>query len=510
MATKKRTKAKVVTNRKGSKSPSWLQSKAATVVVVAVVAIMGVVTLVLTQAASASGKVTGIANKCLDNRGNRVLKQNPIVLWECNGTQAQDWTLPGDGTIRLTRDKSYCLDVQWGSKSIATPVQLWTCNGTGAQQWKVYSDGRIVNPQSKLCLDDRYAKTTNGNQIWMWTCNGTAAQKWKVPTTIVVQPTDPTPGNPTPTPPGSGGGSPTQPQPTPTPPTPTGNGPRGTTLYQDTRLANDGRPAAISGQPYAIWLGPWINNMTAHVNGIMNAAIAQKKMPVFTIYNIPHRDSCAPYSAGGAANVAAYTDWVNTVANGIGQREAMVIVEPDALAGLDCLPANERPDRLTNVTNAINILTSKTKAYVYVDAGNINWVPSGVMAERLKTVGIAKTRGFALNVSNFFYVSDNIKYGNAVSGAVGGGKSYVVDTSRNGKGVYVPADPNEKETWCNPPGRGLGPKPTTSTGQALVDAYLWVKTPGESDGDCKGYPPAGQWSEAYAQTLIKNADYTVR
>lgn len=508
MATKKRTKAKakVVTNRKGSKSTSWLQSKATTVVVVAVVAIMGVVTLVLTQAASASGKITGIASKCLDNYANRVQKQNPIILYTCNGTQAQDWTLPGDGTIRLTRDKNYCLDVQWGGRTIGTPVQLWTCNGTGAQQWKVYSDGRIVNPQSTLCLDDRYANTSDGNKIWMWTCNGTAAQKWKAPTTIVVQPTDPTPTNPTPTPPGTGGGT-TQPQPTPTP-TPSGNGPRGMSLYQDTRLANDGRPAAISGQPYAIWLGDWTTNMTSYVNGIVTTAKSQNKVPVFTMFNIPHRDSCATYSTGGAANVGAYNDWVNAVANGIGAREAIIVLEPDALAGLDCLNATERNDRITAMSNAVNTLTAKTKAYVYVDAGNVGWIPSGEMANRLKSVGVTKARGFALNTSNFFIVSDNVKYGNAVSGAIGTGQSYVIDTSRNGQGVYVNAGDNE--AWCNPPGRGLGVKPTTSTGQNLVDAYLWVKTPGESDGACKGGPAAGQWFQSYAQGLIDRANYTVR
>lgn len=66
---------------------------------------------------------------------------------------------------------------------------------------------------------------------------------------------------------------------------------------------------------------------------------------------------------------------------------------------------------------------------------------------------------------------------------------------------------------CNPPGRGLGVRPTTTTNQALVDAYLWVKTPGESDGECTASgrisPPAGQWYQAYAEALINNANYNV-
>ncbi|HEU4841998.1 MAG TPA: glycoside hydrolase family 6 protein, partial [Ilumatobacteraceae bacterium] len=57
------------------------------------------------------------------------------------------------------------------------------------------------------------------------------------------------------------------------------------------------------------------------------------------------------------------------------------------------------------------------------------------------------------------------------------------------------------EPWCNPPGRGLGVVPTTSTGDALVDAFLWIKRPGESDGPCQGGPPAGTWWRDYAVQL---------
>jgi len=43
------------------------------------------------------------------------------------------------------------------------------------------------------------------------------------------------------------------------------------------------------------------------------------------------------------------------------------------------------------------------------------------------------------------------------------------------------------------------------TGQALVDAYLWIKTPGESDGTCNGGPKAGQWWADYALGLARSA-----
>jgi endoglucanase len=42
-----------------------------------------------------------------------------------------------------------------------------------------------------------------------------------------------------------------------------------------------------------------------------------------------------------------------------------------------------------------------------------------------------------------------------------GGKHFIIDTSRNGLG------PAPDGSWCNPPGRALGPKPTADTGFPL-------------------------------------------
>lgn len=292
---------------------------------------------------------------------------------------------------------------------------------------------------------------------------------------------------------------------TPTPPA-TSDGPRGKALYRDLRLQNDGRPAAISGQPYAVWIGGWSGDPAATAKKHVDAAASQGKIATFVLYNIPLRD-CGLYSAGGLKDFVEYKNWINGVVTGIGQREAIVIVEPDALAGIDCLNATQKTDRLNGLKDTVTALTTKTKSYVYLDAGNVSWVPAAEMANRLKTVGVDKARGFALNTSNFFKISDNVTYGTNISKNIGN-KSFVIDTSRNGQGVYT--NPNDPEAWCNPPGRGLGVRPTTTTNQPLVDAYLWVKTPGESDGECKGAPAAGQWYEAYAQELIRNANYNAQ
>jgi len=83
-----------------------------------------------------------------------------------------------------------------------------------------------------------------------------------------------------------------------------------------------------------------------------------------------------------------------------------------------------------------------------------------------------------------------------------GGVPYVVDTSRNGLG---PA-PDAPLNWCNPPGRALGPPPTTATDAPHDVADLWIKGPGQSDGHCdRADPASGRWFPDYAAGLVARA-----
>jgi endoglucanase len=131
-------------------------------------------------------------------------------------------------------------------------------------------------------------------------------------------------------------------------------------------------------------------------------------------------------------------------------------------------------------------------------------MPAEEAAARLQQAGIESAAGFALNTSNFQWTDDSVAYGVAISDAIGAeeGTHFVVDTSRNGNG---PLRGDRAQAWCNPPGRALGTPPTTDTGDPVVDAYLWIKRPGESDGQCRGGPAAGQWWADYALGLARNS-----
>jgi endoglucanase len=247
-----------------------------------------------------------------------------------------------------------------------------------------------------------------------------------------------------------------------------------------------------------------------------------------------------------------------------------------------CQPAEADPDtaasdRFAMLNYAVDKLKENPGTSVYLDATHSGWLGAGDAADRLYQAGVLDADGFFLNVSNYRLNSHLEKYGTWVakciwfgdpsSGSWGAGhfewcasqyfpanpndfstwgltdqwytdnvesqtwvpypgdaglKKFVIDTSRNGQGPWTPLvsypDPQD---WCNPPDRGLGLRSTADTGNPLIDAYLWVKIPGESDGECtRGLgptgtvdpewgivdPAAGAWFPEMALDLVHNAN----
>jgi len=256
----------------------------------------------------------------------------------------------------------------------------------------------------------------------------------------------------------------------------------------------------IAGQPAAEWLGEWSGNIHNYVRERMTIIGKAGALPVFIAYDAPDRD-CGQYSAGGAAGASDYLHWIGDLANGIGERKAVVILEPDLLGLLSkCTAENAQQGRLSMLREAVKILKAHPKLVVYIDAGNPNWIPAADMAGRLRGAGLEYADGFALNVSNYVGTQENLAYGKALS-ELTGGAHFVVDTSRNGNGAP------EDHAWCNPEGRALGVRPTTQTGVPTCDAFLWLKRPGESDGTCNGGPRAGDFWPVSALALAKGAKW---
>ena len=340
--------------------------------------------------------------------------------------------------------------------------------------------------------------------------------------------------------------------------------------------------------PQAVWFTDGTpQEVQREVRRTVLEAKAFKAVPTLVVYNAPGRD-CAQYSAGGAASQSDYQAWADGFARGlVANQQVIVVVEPDGLANLpsDCGPAyaadpqnptdDERIAEIKYAGEAIE--KAAPNALVYLDAGHSAWHGAGDTAQRLDQAGVREFAGFSLNVSNYQSTDQLSHFGTWVSdcltavasgadwarghydwcagpyngpvadysaanvaavdasyaGMLAGAQPttrFVLDTSRNGQGAWAPAAGTtypDPQTWCNPPGRGLGARPQAQPDPAfpLVDAYLWIKTPGQSDGQCnRGVagsttdpewggitdPAAGAWFPQQALQLAKLASPPLR
>jgi endoglucanase len=359
-------------------------------------------------------------------------------------------------------------------------------------------------------------------------------------------------------------------------------------LIEARKIADARKLIALTNTSHAVWFtGETPIETKRAVRKTMSAAAHEHQVPVLVAYNVPYRD-CSQYSAGGAADTAAYQAWIDGFAQGIGTGKAVVILEPD---GLGIIPYNTtingasewcKPTVLDSTGNSVpapgaspeqryaqinyavdSIERHAPQALVYLDASHSAWLGVGEAAYRLTKAGVKRAQGFFMNVSNYQLTSDSIQFGNWVSAAIAapsGAPSwafdadgnfhfdwlpsqydpatnytkvnyspdfvatvtagiqgfmgsavatthFVIDTSRNGQGPlkiepYALAPYNQPSAvisglnagnWCNPFGAGAGLRPSARTKVALLDAYLWVKVPGESDGSCDSAGGARAW-----------------
>jgi cellulose 1,4-beta-cellobiosidase len=185
----------------------------------------------------------------------------------------------------------------------------------------------------------------------------------------------------------------------------------------------------------------------------------------------------------------------------------VLIIEPDSLPNLI---TNLQVSKCANAASAYKEATQYAlkqlnlpNVAMYMDAGHGGWLGwdanlkpgAQIFIDTFKAAGSpSRVRGLAINVANWNSVNgpdefpspynkaqNEAKYAALLAPHLTSGgfpAHFIVDTARNGKqGIR-----SEWGSWCNIEGAGFGTRPTTSTGDSLIDAFVWVKPGGESDG----------------------------
>ena len=311
-------------------------------------------------------------------------------------------------------------------------------------------------------------------------------------------------------------------------------------------------------QPTAVWLDAVkrVPSVGRHLEEAHRQQVAGESpvVPVFVVYDLPGRD-CAAKASSGEFSVKDETRYQHEYIDAIAaafrahpSQPAAVILEPDSLAnlatnlGLEGCAAAEGAYR-RGIAYAISKL-SLPNVSLYLDAAHGGWLGWKRNMTKIATIfrsvldaagGSERIRGFAVNVSNYNPTKvvggrrgspsdpgpDELTYVDDLRQALAEvgihDKGFVIDTGRNGKlGIRA-----NGANWCNVAHAGLGERPRVAPVPG-VDAYLWLKPPGESDGvadpraprfdsNCAspealpGAPQAGELFPAYLLELVRNA-----
>ena len=315
--------------------------------------------------------------------------------------------------------------------------------------------------------------------------------------------------------------------------------------------------------PSAVWLdvAAKVPTITAHLTKALDQQKAAGKpvVTVFVVYDLPNRD-CAANSSNGELTLAddgmnkyrAYIDQIAAQFARFDQQRIVAVVEPDSLPNMATNMGVKRCDEQTaraykdGVAYALKKL-SLPHVSLYLDAAHSGWLGWDNNRQKIAVIfnevlamagGADKIRGFATNVANYTELSapsnvpesfyqgnpcrDELTYakklGESLSAAGIRDKTFLIDTSRNGKGGIR----NTWGNWCNIDDAGLGERPRADPVSG-VDAYYYVKVPGESDGvsqqgaprfdsmclsddSTRDAPQAGQWYHSFYLMLLKNAN----
>jgi cellulose 1,4-beta-cellobiosidase len=316
----------------------------------------------------------------------------------------------------------------------------------------------------------------------------------------------------------------------------------------------------VARYPTAVWLDSikaidklpgWLDEAKKQQDASGKPTVA-----VVVVYDLPNRD-CSAAASAGELKVAQngesrymneFIDPIVVQFKAHPDQPIVVVLEPDSLGNLATNMALPMCQEAKHAYKAGIVYAIKKLALpnvsIYLDAAHSGWL--GWDDNRAKIAKIFKSvlaeaggpnmiRGFALNTANYTHLSNRdgaileptnpcpneLTYAKVLGKTLDmyGFKNphFIIDTARNGKGQIR----KTWGSWCNVHGAGLGERPRVDP-EPGIDAYFWVKPPGESDGvsdatqprydemcggpdATKSAPQAGEWFESYFLDLVRNA-----
>lgn len=270
----------------------------------------------------------------------------------------------------------------------------------------------------------------------------------------------------------------------------------------------------IGGTAQARWVGSWENDtrVAGLAREVYQAAGETGRIGLVAYQGM--RDYPCERAASDPSLEAAYAARNEALVSdlpGTGA-EAWIILEPALLQTLDTCEGDPRAGWLAGAVQTI----TAAGAVVYLDASGLAELPPADAAARIAGlqdhgVDLSAIAGFSLNSGQHRATGEIAAWGDGMLAALAAqgvettgarvgtdpgkpGIGFIVDTSRNG----VPLPPGQ----CNAPEAGLGAPPRL-VGEGALDAVVWIKRPGESDGTCNEGLQIGQFALAKALQLAK-------
>lgn len=275
------------------------------------------------------------------------------------------------------------------------------------------------------------------------------------------------------------------------------------------------KAAEVAKVPTFIWISDTatVNTISGYLKdaAAIQKSTGKKQIVQLVVYNLPDRDCSAKASDGelhlNDAGEARYEAYIKAVASQIERYPEVsvaVALEPDSIGNLvtnlavpKCGNAAPAHKRLLGLAVALLQLPNIS---LYLDGAHAGWLgwpdnlgPTatvlGEIFANAKTHNAnAKVRGLATNVSNYNGLGNQEQVGRdelvyiqnlaPLLANVGYPAHFIVDQGRSGNQEAA----RDGGDWCNFKYAGFGPRPSTTTPSPLVDAIVWVKPGGESDG----------------------------